>query len=149
VNHHWTQDYSQQTCQPTSIIGTDSPLTFCMLPDLQEGLGGKLHVFMSSLPKLGLHGLTPRQAAPATDNQQKQMVLLPAHKGYQQMAEDAAEHQVQQQLVHTLYRLHLAAFLSAFSCAAGPPKPECLFHTSARRLLPHLFVGNATVASKH
>lgn len=61
---------------------------------LKEGLGGKLHVFMSSLPKLGLHGLTPRQAGPATDNQQKQMVLLPAHKGYQQMAEDAAEHQV-------------------------------------------------------
>ncbi|KAL0036794.1 hypothetical protein WJX79_010207 [Trebouxia sp. C0005] len=61
---------------------------------LKEGLGGKLHVFMSSLPKLGLHGLTPRHAGPATDNQQKQMVLLPAHKGYQQMAEDAAEHQV-------------------------------------------------------
>jgi hypothetical protein len=66
------------------------------MSDLQEGLGGKLHVFMSTLPKLGLHGLTPRQAGPATDNQQKQMVLLPAHKGYQQMAEDAAEHQVQQ-----------------------------------------------------
>ena len=96
------------------------------MSDLQEGLGGKLHVFMSTLPKLGLHGLTPRQAGPATDNQQKQMVLLPAHKGYQQMAEDAAEHQVQQQLVHTLYRLHLAAFLSAFSCAAGPLCPACL-----------------------
>ncbi len=61
---------------------------------------------MSTLPKLGLHGLTPRQAGPATDNQQKQMVLLPAHKGYQQMAEDAAEHQVQQ-LVQNMYSLRL------------------------------------------
>ena len=60
----------------------------------QEGVGGKLHVFMSTLPKLGLHALTPRQAGPATDNQQKQMALLPAHKGFQQMAEAAAEHQV-------------------------------------------------------
>jgi len=97
---------------------------------LQEGLGGKLHVFMSSLPKLGLHGLTPRQAGPATDNQQKQTILLPAHKGYQQMAEDAAEHQVQQ-LVHPLYRLHLAAFWSAFSCPAGPPSPACLFQNTS------------------
>ena len=80
---------------------------------------------MSTLPKLGLHGLTPRQAGPATDNQQKQMNLLPAHKGYQQMAEDAAEHQVQQ-LVHNMRSLQLAAFLSAFSCAAGPPCPACL-----------------------
>lgn len=63
-------------------------------PWLQEGAGGKLHVFMSSLPKLGLHALTPRPANPATDNQQKQMSLLPAHKGFQHMAEDAAEHQV-------------------------------------------------------
>jgi len=95
------------------------------MSDLQEGLGGKLHVFMSTLPKLGLHGLTPRQAGPATDNQQKQMVLLPAHKGYQQMAEDAAEHQVQQ-LVQNMYSLRLAAFLSAFSCAAGSRRPACL-----------------------
>ncbi len=80
---------------------------------------------MSTLPKLGLHGLTPRQAGPATDNQQKQMVLLPAHKGYQQMAEDAAEHQVQQ-LVQNMYSLRLAAFLSAFSCAAGSRRPACL-----------------------
>lgn len=49
---------------------------------------------MSSLPKLGLHALTPRQASPASDNMQKQTVLLPQHKGYREMAEDAAEHQV-------------------------------------------------------
>ena len=66
----------------------------------QEGVGGKLHVFMSTLPKLGLHALTPRQAGPATDNQQKQMALLPAHKGFQQMAEAAAEHQVLQRMCH-------------------------------------------------
>ena len=60
----------------------------------QEGWGGKLHVFMSSLPRLGLHALTPRQAAAPTDTQQKQTALMPQHKGYQQMAEDAAEHQV-------------------------------------------------------
>lgn len=61
---------------------------------LKEGWGGKLHVFMSSLPRLGLHALTPRQAAAPTDTQQKQTALMPQHKGYQQMAEDAAEHQV-------------------------------------------------------
>lgn len=60
----------------------------------QEGVGGKLHVFTSSLPKLGLHALTPRQASTTSDNQQKQTVLLPQHKGYREMAEDAAEHQV-------------------------------------------------------
>ena len=57
-------------------------------------MGGKLHLFVSSLPKLGVHGLTPRQAAPSNNSQQKQTVLQPAHKGFQTMAEDAAEHQV-------------------------------------------------------
>ena len=73
------------------MIGVEG-LTSC--EGVQEGFGGKLHVFMSSLPKLGLHALTPRQASPASDNQQKQTGLLPQHKGYQEMAEDAAEHQV-------------------------------------------------------
>lgn len=61
---------------------------------LQDGVGGKLHLFVSSLPKLGLHGLTPRQGSPSNNSQQKQSVLQPAHKGFQTMAEDAAEHQV-------------------------------------------------------
>lgn len=61
---------------------------------MQDGVGGKLHLFVSSLPKLGVHGLAPRQAAPSNNSQQKQTVLQPAHKGFQAMAEDAAEHQV-------------------------------------------------------
>lgn len=67
-------------------------LTLCMT--LQDGSGGKLHVFISTLPKLGLHALTPRQGSASNNSQQKQTALQPAHKGFQTMAEDAAEHQV-------------------------------------------------------
>ena len=66
----------------------------------QDGSGGKLHVFISSLPKLGLHGLTPRQGSAPNNSQQKQSVLQPAHKGFQTMAEDAAEHQVRTSASH-------------------------------------------------
>lgn len=88
---------------------------------LQEGVGGKLHVFMSSLPKLGLHALTPRQATAPSDNQQKQTALLPQHKGYRQMAENAAEHQVPS---------HSSA--TPFSPPAPPPL-FCPLHTVVLR----------------
>ena len=68
-------------------------------------------MFMSNLPKLGLHALTPRQALPSNDNQQKQTGLLPQHKGFQQMAEDAAEHQVRP-TVSLLSLLSLTLLLS-------------------------------------
>lgn len=97
---------------------------------MQEGVGGKLHLFVSSLPKLGVHGLTPRQAGPSSNSQQKQTVLQAAHKGFQTMAEDAAEHQVQYRQCRAPMWANTSAIQQAWVCGLAHVL-QCQRHLAA------------------
>ena len=59
---------------------------------LKSGTGGKLHVFASSLPKVGKGALTHRGEQAGDRDPQK--AQEPAIKAYREMAADAAEFQV-------------------------------------------------------
>ena len=70
-------------------------LSLAYLPWLQARWGGKVLVFMSSLPKLGAHALTLRGASvQKADDKAAQTVMQPASKDYAALAGEAAEHQV-------------------------------------------------------
>ncbi|KAK9809653.1 hypothetical protein WJX73_000552 [Symbiochloris irregularis] len=60
---------------------------------LKEGVGGKLHVFMTTLPKAGIHALQMREGNVAAEGKDAK-VMLPASKDYSALATQAADAQV-------------------------------------------------------
>ena len=61
---------------------------------MQEGKGGKLLVFLSSLPKTGSKALVVREHVGQTLGTQPLNSMVPATKEYRELAELAANHQV-------------------------------------------------------
>lgn len=58
-------------------------------------MGGKLHVFLSSLPKVGTKALVVRDAGGRANEKEPLKVMEPASTEYRKLAETAAEAQVQ------------------------------------------------------
>lgn len=61
---------------------------------LQASGGGKLHVFMSSLPKVGSKALNVREQHGTVNGTQPLTVMQPCSKEYRELAEDAASNAV-------------------------------------------------------
>lgn len=60
----------------------------------QESNGGKLHVFMSSLPKIGSKALSMREQNGLVNGTQPLTVMEPASKEFRELGEDAAQNMV-------------------------------------------------------
>ena len=54
-------------------------------------MGGKLHVFASSLPKVGTKALVVRDAGGRTNEREPLKLMEPASKEYRELAESAAD----------------------------------------------------------
>lgn len=61
---------------------------------LKGGTGGKVHAFLSSLPRKGLLSLRQRDLGRPPTDRDNMDSMLPENKEYQALAVDAAEHQV-------------------------------------------------------
>ena len=60
----------------------------------QGGVGGKLHVFLSCLPKVGSNALAVRDLGSRTSDKEPMKNMMPASTEYRRMAESAAESMV-------------------------------------------------------
>ena len=61
---------------------------------MQGGVGGKLHVFLSSLPKVGSKALDVRDLGSKTSDKEPLKNMAPASIDYRRIAESAAESMV-------------------------------------------------------
>lgn len=57
-------------------------------------MGGKLHVFLSSLPKVGSKNLVMREHHGPVNGSQPLSIMTPATKEYRELAEHAANNMV-------------------------------------------------------
>lgn len=87
--------------QIPSLFGQNQTVDACLggavdacIQLLKSATGGKLHVFASTLPKVGRAALTNRADQGRTGDKDPQKVQEPAVKDYRDMASDAAEFQV-------------------------------------------------------
>lgn len=68
-----------------------SLLSSCRKFWVQGGVGGKLHVFLSSLPKVGSKALSVRDMGSKASDKEPLKNMAPASTDYRRMAESAAE----------------------------------------------------------
>lgn len=62
--------------------------------DVQDTPGGKLHVFMSALPRAGVGSLQRRTTEGLAAAEKPLTIMAPEGKFYSRLADDAADHQV-------------------------------------------------------
>ena len=79
---------------------------------MQGGVGGKLHVFLSCLPKVGARALTVRDSGARVNDKEPLKSMLPASTDYRRMAEGAAESMVSSPIIHLRLPPASGAYLS-------------------------------------